>query len=156
MTKYEQITSSEKETKQIGVQLATLLKAGDVVTLEGDLGAGKTTFTKGIAEGLNIESVISSPTFTIVKQYEGDLPLYHMDVYRLEHSDEDIGFEEFFYGDGLSIVEWAQFIEDYLPRERLNITIQYIDEGQRKLIFKPIGTYYEDIVKKLFEKQHKG
>src|SRR5690606_22621171 len=116
---------------------AALLKPGNVLTLEGDLGAGKTTFTKGLAKGLNIKRAVTSPTFTIMKQYEGTVPLYHIDAYRLEHSEEDIGFEEYMYGDGITVIEWATFIEDYLPNERLMITIQYVDEQTRKLTFDP-------------------
>lgn len=148
---YERITKSEEETQQLAYHLAKLLLPGNVITLEGDLGAGKTAFTKGLAKGLGIKDTVSSPTFTIVKEYEGRLPLYHLDVYRLENLDEDIGFVEYFYGDGVSVVEWAQFIEDYLPEERLAIKIQYVENESRKLTFKPIGTQYENILKKLFE-----
>lgn len=150
MAIYEQITTSENETKDVAFKLAELLECGDVITLEGDLGAGKTTFTKGLATGLGIESNVSSPTFTIVKEYDGRLPLYHMDVYRLEHSDEDIGFMEYFHGDGVSVVEWAQFIEDYLPDERLEIKIKYEENDTRKLIFQAIGNKYENKLKQLF------
>src|SRR5690625_4876725 len=123
METYEIITTSVNETKKVAAILATKLKRGDVITLEGDLGAGKTTFTKGLAEGLEIKRAVTSPTFTIIKEYLGKLPLYHMDAYRLEHSDEDIGFDEYFYGDGISVVEWASFIEGYLPENRLKINI---------------------------------
>lgn len=146
MTKYEVQTKTEEETIALAEKLAKVLKPGDVVTLEGDLGAGKTTFTKGIAKGLEIKRTISSPTFTIVKEYEGTVPLYHMDVYRLEGSDEDIGFDEYFHGDGISVVEWAQFIEEYLPEERLNITIQYMDEESRVIVFEPIGDHFISVV----------
>lgn len=150
---YERVTKSEDETKKLAFNLATLLHPGDVITLEGDLGAGKTTFTKGLAKGLAIDEIVSSPTFTIVKEYEGTIPLYHMDVYRLEHSDEDIGFLEYFHGDGVSVIEWAQYINDYLPNERLTVTIEYVGSEMRKLTFKPIGKYYEKILKKLFDDQ---
>ena len=130
MNKFEYISNSDIETRKVGRVLATLLKESSVITLEGDLGAGKTTFTKGIAEGLNIKRAVTSPTFTIMKQYEGTLPLFHIDAYRLEHSDEDIGFEEYIYGDGITVIEWAKFIEEFLPEERLNITIEFLDEGK--------------------------
>src|SRR5699024_9340822 len=97
-------TGSEVETMKLAAKLASLLKPGDVITLEGDLGAGKTTFTKGIAHGLGVKRVVNSPTFTIIKEYSGELPLYHMDVYRLENSDEDIGFTDYFQADGISVV----------------------------------------------------
>ncbi|WP_096271789.1 tRNA (adenosine(37)-N6)-threonylcarbamoyltransferase complex ATPase subunit type 1 TsaE [Paucisalibacillus globulus] len=142
-------TNSEEQTKLLAEKIATLLKPGDVLTLEGDLGAGKTTFTKGIATGLGISRTLSSPTFTIVKEYEGTIPLYHMDVYRLEGSDEDIGFDEYFHGNGIAVVEWAQFIEDYLPLERLNITINYLDEESRVIEFEPIGDHFEKVVKEI-------
>jgi tRNA threonylcarbamoyladenosine biosynthesis protein TsaE len=147
MRKYEINTSTTEETMKIAESLASLLEAGDVITLEGDLGAGKTTFTKGIAAGLGIKRTLSSPTFTIIKEYEGRLPLYHMDVYRLENSDEDIGFDEYFHGNGIVVVEWAQFIEEFLPPIRLNITIKYVDEHSRVIEFKPLGERFEHIVK---------
>src|SRR5690625_7498356 len=119
---YEIITRHENETKALGKLLAEKLNKGDVITLDGDLGAGKTTFTKGLAQGLGVKRTVNSPTFTIVKEYPGELKLYHMDVYRLENSDEDIGFDEYFHGNGVTVIEWAQFIEEHLPEELLNIT----------------------------------
>ena len=149
MDKYEIRSYSSEESQDIASHLAVLLKPGDVVTLEGELGSGKTTFTKGIARGLDITRMITSPTFTIVKEYEGTIPLYHMDAYRLEHSEEDIGFSEYFNGVGLSVVEWAKFIEDYLPNERLNVKINYIDEKTRNIQFEPNGKHYVNVVKNL-------
>ncbi|GIO28126.1 tRNA (adenosine(37)-N6)-threonylcarbamoyltransferase complex ATPase subunit type 1 TsaE [Ornithinibacillus bavariensis] len=149
MEKYELKTNNAEETINVAERLANLLDAGSVITLEGDLGAGKTTFTKGLARGLGISRTLSSPTFTIVKEYDGRLPLYHMDVYRLEGSDEDIGFEEYFNGNGISVVEWAQYIEDFLPSERLTIIINYLDEDSRLLTFEPTGSRYQDIVEAL-------
>ena len=140
-----------EETLRLGEQLAALLQPGDVVTLEGELGAGKTTFTKGIANGLGITRTLSSPTFTIIKEYRGDIPLYHMDAYRLEHSEEDLGFEEYFNGEGISVVEWAQFIEAFLPDERLDVKIEYITEQERTFIFTPKGLHFERIVAALLE-----
>jgi tRNA threonylcarbamoyladenosine biosynthesis protein TsaE len=151
MSKYTVETHSAEETIAFAHKLATLLTPGDVLTLEGDLGAGKTTFTKGIATGLGITRTLSSPTFTIVKEYEGKMPLYHMDVYRLEGSDEDIGFDEYFHGNGIAVVEWAQFIEDYLPDERLNITIKYLDEQLRIIALEPVGKHFEEVVKTMIE-----
>lgn len=142
-------TKSVKETQEIAYRLAKLLHPSSVLTLEGNLGAGKTAFTKGLAKGLGIKRNVNSPTFTIVKEYKGDMPLYHMDVYRLENSEEDIGFSEYFSGEGVSVVEWAQFIEWYLPEERLEINIEYIDEDSRKLHFKAIGERYEKILHEL-------
>ena len=112
-----------KETEQLAIKLAALLTPPDVITLEGDLGAGKTTFTKALAKGLGITRTVNSPTFTIMKQYEGNYPFNHLDVYRLADSDEDLGWDELFYGDAISVVEWAHLIEDDLPVERLEIRI---------------------------------
>ncbi|WP_164670264.1 tRNA (adenosine(37)-N6)-threonylcarbamoyltransferase complex ATPase subunit type 1 TsaE [Virgibacillus doumboii] len=145
MSEHQMKVNSDEETIQTAERLALLVKPGDVITLEGDLGAGKTTFTKGIAHGLGVKRTVNSPTYTIVKEYEGELPLYHMDVYRLEDSDEDIGYDEYFNGDGITVVEWAHFIEDYLPVERLNIKISYVDEHSRLLEFFPIGAHFERI-----------
>lgn len=142
------VSNSAEETNLIGERLASLLEAGDVLTLEGDLGAGKTTFTKGIAKGLGVKRTVNSPTFTIVKEYEGRLPLYHMDVYRLEDSDEDIGFDEYFNGNGVSVVEWAQFIEEYLPTDRLDIRIKYNGDS-RILEFLSNGSHFESIINEL-------
>lgn len=136
---------SLNETKQVAQRLALLLKPGDVITLEGDLGAGKTAFAQGIAIGLGVKRNVNSPTYTIIKEYEGELPFYHMDVYRLEDSDEDIGFEEYFHGGGISVVEWAHFIEEFLPADRLNIKLTYVDEHTRGLEFFPNGMHFESI-----------
>lgn len=139
-----------EDTNSFGRKLAELLQPGDMITMEGDLGAGKTTLTKAIGAGLGVKRTINSPTFTIIKEYEGRLPLYHMDVYRLESSDEDIGFEEYFSGEGVSIVEWAQFIEDYLPKERLELTLKHDGEA-RTVLLQPIGERYEKLCKELTE-----
>lgn len=145
----EFITDTVEATQELAYNIAKVLDAGDVLTLEGELGAGKTAFTKGLAKGLGITRNVNSPTFTIVKEYKGKVPLYHMDVYRLEDSDEDIGFSEYFNGDGISVVEWAQFIEEYLPEERLEITINYKDENSRRLEFKAFGDRYINILNEI-------
>lgn len=121
---------SADETKAIAENLAKDLKSGDVLCMYGDLGAGKTAFVQGLAKGLLIDAYINSPTFTIVNEYMGTLPLYHFDVYRIGSSDEmlDIGFDEYIDGDGVSVIEWAELIEDILPENRYNITINKTDE----------------------------
>lgn len=146
---YTIILNSPEETEAFAATLADLLEPGDLLTLEGDLGAGKTTFTKGLAKGLAIQRMVNSPTFTILKQYSGRLELNHFDVYRLENSDEDIGFDEFFSSEAVSVVEWARFIEDYLPEERLEITINRQSEQGRKMTLHPIGRRYEKICREL-------
>lgn len=140
---------SPEETETFAARLAALLKPQDLVTLEGDLGAGKTTFTKGLAKGLGVARMVNSPTFTILKQYPGNVNLNHFDVYRLENSDEDIGFDELFESDAVSVIEWAKFIEDYLPNDRLEITITRQSEENRKIQLHPIGQRYETLCKEL-------
>ncbi|WP_175615730.1 tRNA (adenosine(37)-N6)-threonylcarbamoyltransferase complex ATPase subunit type 1 TsaE [Piscibacillus halophilus] len=141
----------EQESLQLGKQLAEYLTPGDVITLDGDLGAGKTTFSKGLAKGLGVKRTVNSPTYTIVKEYRGRIPFYHMDVYRLEDQDEDIGFDEYFNGEGVSVVEWSKFIEDFLPNERLEIQINKIDDHQREFIFNPKGNRFQQICEELLK-----
>ncbi|MBR4721249.1 MAG: tRNA (adenosine(37)-N6)-threonylcarbamoyltransferase complex ATPase subunit type 1 TsaE [Clostridia bacterium] len=116
---------SRKETENVAKAFAKTLKKGDVVCINGDLGSGKTAFTEGIARGMGITDIVSSPTFTIVNCYSGDVPLYHFDVYRISDSSEmyDIGFDEYISGDGVAVIEWAEIISDILPDERYDITI---------------------------------
>ncbi|KXG42560.1 tRNA (adenosine(37)-N6)-threonylcarbamoyltransferase complex ATPase subunit type 1 TsaE [Tepidibacillus infernus] len=139
---YVFFTNDVFETQQLASKLAKYLHPGDVITLEGDLGAGKTSFTQGIAKGLEISQVVNSPTFTIIKEYYGRIPLYHMDVYRLEDGAEDLGFEEYFYGEGVTMIEWASMIHEFLPEELLNIKIEKISNDQRKITFEPKGERY--------------
>ena len=120
-------TNSEKETYELGFKMGQSVKAGQVYTLVGDLGVGKTVFTKGLAAGLGIEEPVSSPTFTIVQVYEeGRLPFYHFDVYRIGDVEEmdEIGFDDYIYGDGVSLIEWANLIEEILPEKRTEIIIE--------------------------------
>ena len=139
-TVYE--TNSPEETRALGKKIGALAGPGDVYTLVGDLGVGKTVFTQGIAEGLGITEPVSSPTFTIVQIYEeGRLPFYHFDVYRigdLEEMDE-IGYADYFYGQGLCMIEWANLIEEILPEKRYDVTIEKNPEkgfDYRKIIIK--------------------
>ena len=126
---------SEEDTRALGLSIADAAEAGDVVALIGDLGTGKTALTRYIAEGLGVRETISSPTFTIVKEYKsGRLPLYHFDVYRLGSGEEllDIGAEDMLDGDGLCVIEWADIVSDVLPEESLVIKIEYgAEEGER-------------------------
>jgi tRNA threonylcarbamoyladenosine biosynthesis protein TsaE len=155
MTKHTVKTNSPDETTKLAVRLGELVKPGDVITLEGDLGAGKTTFTKGLAKGMGILKNVNSPTFTIMKEYrDGRLPLYHMDVYRMEDSDEDLGFEEFFEGEGVTVVEWAHLIQEQLPPDRLGIRILRVDDESREIIFEPIGNHYLGLYKELIDESN--
>lgn len=120
--------SSEKDTSTFAAELAEKAQPGDVIALVGDLGTGKTTLTKYIAEALGVTDVITSPTFNIVCEYKtGRMPLYHFDVYRLTGPEEvyDLGFDEYFYGDGLCVIEWADLIEETLPEETVFVEMQY-------------------------------
>ncbi len=138
-------SQSEEETFLIGMKLGQEAKAGDVFTLIGDLGVGKTVFTKGIGAGLGIVEDISSPTFTIIQQYDdGRIPLYHFDVYRIGDVEEmfELGYEDYFYGNGLTLIEWANLIEEILPTRRKEITIEKnLDLGfdYRKITIKEVG-----------------
>jgi tRNA threonylcarbamoyladenosine biosynthesis protein TsaE len=155
MTKHTVKTNSPNETTKLAVRLGELVKPGNVITLEGDLGAGKTTFTKGLAKGMGIRKNVNSPTFTIMKEYrDGRLPLYHMDVYRMEDSDEDLGFEEFFEGEGVTVVEWAHLIQEQLPPDRLGIRILRVDDESREIIFEPIGNHYLGLYKELIDESN--
>jgi tRNA threonylcarbamoyladenosine biosynthesis protein TsaE len=149
MTYIIQVATLE-ETEKFGQRLGELVQAQDVITLEGDLGAGKTTFTKSFAKGLGIERNVNSPTFTILKQYEGRLPFNHLDVYRLADSEEDLGWDELFYGEAVSVIEWAKLIEYDLPKERLQIEVFYEDEFARRFEITPLGERYEQLCKELF------
>ncbi len=150
MAPYQFISKGSDQTKEFAKRLAGLLEPGDVIALEGDLGAGKTTFTKGLAEGLGIKRTVNSPTFTIIKEYQGRLPLYHMDVYRVEDSYEDLGFEEYFEGSGVTVVEWAHLIEEQLPEGLLTIQLYHGENDSRKIVAEPRGQRYELLCKELF------
>ncbi|QTU83342.1 tRNA (adenosine(37)-N6)-threonylcarbamoyltransferase complex ATPase subunit type 1 TsaE [Carnobacteriaceae bacterium zg-C25] len=142
--------TSQEETMQFAKVVATCCQSPMTILLDGELGAGKTTFTKGLAMGLEINALIKSPTYTFIREYtSGTMPLYHMDVYRLENNGgEGLGFEEYFERDGVCVVEWSQFIEEQLPQEYLiiHITRQLENENHRRIVLEPIGKKYENIV----------
>ena len=148
---FEKQVHALEETQALALKLAELVAPQYTITLEGDLGAGKTTFTQSFAKGLGIKRNVNSPTFTIMKQYEGRIPLNHLDVYRLEDSDEDLGWDEIFYGDAVTVVEWAHLIEEELPKARLAIEITRIDDTSRKFIFKPMGENYVRLCEELLK-----
>ena len=145
-------SKSPEESLELAKQLASKLKKGDVVTLTGDLGAGKTTFTKGLAKGLGVTRNVNSPTFTILKEYEGHLPFYHMDAYRIENEFEELGLDGYFDGSGVTVVEWPSMIEEQLPQQRLGIVIDYVGEVERTFNFFPLGEHYIKICEELFDK----
>jgi len=141
------------ETEQLAAWLGTQAWAGMVMALDGDLGAGKTTFSKALAASLGVKEIVSSPTFTIIKEYEGQtLPFYHMDVYRLSMEEADeLGLDEYFYGQGVTVVEWASLIEELLPEQYLAIEIETIDEQQRQVQLQAYGDKYEHLLQSLQE-----
>ncbi len=149
---YTIISKSPEHTYRLGELLGKILAKGDVVCLNGDLGAGKTRFAQGVAAGIGVTETVTSPTFTLINEYHGRLPLYHMDVYRLGGSDEmsDLGYEEYFYGPGVTLVEWAGQVEELLPRDRLDIDFARGDgENERKITFSPKGEGYERLVREM-------
>lgn len=141
-----------EETEQFGIKLGQLLKEGDILCLNGDLGAGKTTITKSIGLGLGVEEYITSPTFALINQYKGRIPVYHFDVYRLENAHElyDLGFDEYFYGKGVCIIEWADKIEKMIPRENIVIDIEKSDALESRILhIHGYGSRYDELVKEL-------
>ncbi|MCJ7689384.1 MAG: tRNA (adenosine(37)-N6)-threonylcarbamoyltransferase complex ATPase subunit type 1 TsaE [Clostridiaceae bacterium] len=141
----EFIVTSVEETYKIGKLIGLLVNSGDIICLIGDLGTGKTQITKGIASGLGIEDHITSPTFTIVNEYTGRLKLYHFDVYRVNDPDEiaSIGFDEYIFSDAVSIIEWANYIEELIPPDNLTITIEKLIEFGDD--YRKINIQYSDI-----------
>lgn len=140
------ISKSVDDTLTVAENIESEKFKNMVICLDGELGSGKTVFVKGFAAALGIEDNITSPTFNIIKEYQtGEMPLYHMDVYRLEELEEDIGIRDYFNKDGITIIEWSEMIKDILPEERLEIVIKIIDENTRVLTFNPIGKKYEDL-----------
>src|SRR3989344_4772163 len=139
------LSKSTDQTLELGEKLAKHLRKGDIVCLEGDLGSGKTTLIKGIAKGLKIASEkVNSPTFVLMNAYHGRLPLYHFDLYRLETTGEIgvIGYEEFLYGDGVAVVEWAERLGDLTPKEHLRIDLTHKEENVRKIKITAAGDHY--------------
>jgi len=152
-------SNSSEKTIDIGQALGTMLRAGSVVCLDGDLGTGKTHFAKGIARGLDISEHVTSPTFTIINEYEGRLPLYHVDAYRLEEEEEayELGLEEYLYGSGVTLIEWPERVSGLLPDEYLMIRLIRAenDDNSRELEFQPFGQNYAELVAGLFEELKK-
>ena len=128
-------TKSAEETVNLGKKIGLLLKKGDVIAMQGTLAAGKTTITKGIAQALEVQDTITSPTFCLISEYSGKMPLYHMDVYRLEGADDfiNLGTDDMIYGDGVSIIEWSEKIMSELPSKTIILKITPQDDGSRKI-----------------------
>jgi len=152
------ITKNAQETIQFGKDMAGFLKPKDVIALVGDLGCGKTTLTKGIAEGLKVENAhyVNSPSYVLIREYKGTLSLYHFDLYRLNDFTEieELGIEEYFYSNGVTVIEWAQKAKSLLPKNYLKIEINIIDNNSREIILKPFGRRYEDISSRCINKDN--
>ncbi len=136
-----------KDTEKLGKIIANCIKKGTVICLDGDLGVGKTSLTQFIAKEFGVKEYIVSPTFTIIKEYEGKLPFYHMDVYRIDSEDDmyDLGYDEYIYSEGVTIIEWSHLIEGILPIERVNIDIKRIDDDKRRINISGKGSVYEKL-----------
>ena len=144
---YKYTSRSELDTMELAENIESEKFPGMIICLDGELGSGKSVFVKGFAKSLGISENITSPTFNIVKEYEnGEMKLNHMDVYRLEETDETIAFNDYFKENAVTIIEWSELIEDKLPDERLDIKFKVIDENTRVLVLKPYGQKYEDLV----------
>lgn len=135
------ISNSTEETLRFAKEFAQEIPADSVITLRGDLGTGKTVFTKGLAEGLGIRDDITSPTFSLMESYEGKTPLHHFDLYRIENINEftHLRFEEYWEGDGISVIEWPEKAGGMLPEKRIDIFIEYIDETRRRIFIEYTG-----------------
>lgn len=146
-------TFNKFETIDLGCAIAKYLRQGDIILLTGDLGAGKTTFTQGVANGLGINERVISPTFNILKCYfNKKLNLYHIDAYRLEENKNDIGLEEFIEGDGVCLIEWPSFITHLIPEDTISVKISNLGDDERKFEFESDSDLYEEIFKMLGEK----
>ena len=153
----EFLSNSPEDTEDIGRILGSIAQRGYIVCLEGELGAGKTQFAKGFAKGLGINGHITSPTFTIINEYNGRIPLYHFDAYRINDVEEmyEIGCDEYFFGEGVCLIEWANLIEDIIPKENIKISISKdMEQGVyfRKITLETSGEKYEPVCRKIIEK----
>lgn len=148
---------SLQDTEQLAAAIAAASAAGMVIGLDGDLGAGKTAFSQGYARHLGVEGIVNSPTFTIIKEYQGRLPLYHMDVYRIsvEEADE-LGLEEYFYGQGVCLVEWSSIITDLMPPRHLHIYMETIGPEERLVTVSGTGEPYGEVCRSLIRKWGKN
>lgn len=143
------ISNDPEETVSLGEKLGKLLKKNDIIAFIGDLGAGKTCFVGGIVSGLDSKSRASSPSFSIIKEYPANIPIYHFDLYRLNFQEEieKLGYEEYFYSNGITLIEWADRVKDYLPGELLLVNIKLSEKYSKRIItFQPIGRRYKDLM----------
>jgi len=145
------VSRSEAQTRRLGARLGALLRSGDVICLAGELGTGKTCFTQGVGRGLGAKRPITSPTFTLINEYRGTemrLPFYHIDLYRIESAEEvlTLGLEEYLYGNGVCVVEWADRARGMLPKEHLWILFRHMDETRRGILIRAVGKRYQKLL----------
>ena len=147
----ELVTGSPEETQEFGRRLGELAEPGDVFLMTGDLGSGKTCLTQGIARGLGVKEHALSPTFVIMREMHGRLALYHIDLYRLDRLEEteDLGLDDYFYGEGVSVVEWAEKALALMPPDRMMVRIDYLSNTERRMRLSPNGKRYEQMVRRL-------
>ena len=149
MKEWKAYTDSIESTHELGRKIGENVSENMVILLDGDLGAGKTTLTQGIAKGLGVRRNVTSPTFTILKIYKGRMPLYHIDAYRLEGAAQDLGFEELLEDGGLTVIEWSQFTPQLIPAEYLTVSIHLMEEDQREFRFEAHGEAYEKLLEEI-------
>lgn len=143
---YKYTSRCEEDTMELAENIESEKFPGMVICLDGELGSGKTVFVKGFAKALGLTETITSPTFSLVKEYlDGEMALYHMDVYRLDESNDEFGLSDYLNQNGVCIIEWPEMIENQLPEERLEIKFKVIDDDTRVLVFVPYGQKYEDL-----------
>jgi len=155
MNQFELISHSPYKTRRLGSHIGRLALAGDIFLLVGSLGAGKTCLTQGIARGLGIKEYTPSPSFVLIREFYGRLPLYHIDLYRLDHIEEiaDLGLDDYLYGSGVCVIEWAEKGLSLIPEEHLLIEMSFLGDTERRLNFKPCGQRYVEMVTKLLRGQ---
>ena len=145
------ITKNPEETKNLGKEVAKLSKPGDLIAFYGELGVGKTCFIQGISQELKVKDYVTSPSFTIINEYQGKIPVYHFDLFRIDNVEEilELGCEEYFNREGLTVIEWAEKIEQYLPKAHLKIDIKFKDRYQRIISFIPQGDRFNNFLEEL-------
>lgn len=143
------ISHSEAQTRRLGMRLGELLESGDIVALQGELGSGKTRWVQGVGQGLQVDQHVTSPTFTLVSEYPGRMTLYHIDLYRINQAAETstFGLEDYLYGDGVCLIEWAERITQILPPDCLWITFHYLDDTKRRITMHAVGDRYQRLLK---------
>lgn len=142
------ISHSEAQTRRLGARLAALLRPSDVIALVGDLGSGKTRWAQGVCQGLEVVEPVISPTFTLVNEYHGRYPVYHIDLYRITETSEVLtfGFQDYLYGPGISLIEWADRAADFLPKNYLTVELYYLAETKRRVVLRPHGARFVKVL----------